>query len=120
MFKDNYAGKYDKTEFLIDADIEFTKIKRLLEKHPKTLRDDPILATDYFKIIGLIKQKKLLENTSDHFDPENQFLTAYNDPNMIQENEDSKRRERMARASKRVSIAHFYLLSCFTVTYQLL
>ena len=69
LFKDNYAGKYDKTEFLIDADVEFTKIKRLLEKHPKVLREDPILSTDYFKIIGLIKQKKLLEDTSDHFDP---------------------------------------------------
>ena len=69
LFKDNYTGKYDKHELLIDADIEFTKIKRLLEKNPKVLRDDPILTGEYFKIIGLIKQKKLLESTSDHFDP---------------------------------------------------
>ena len=69
LFKDNYTGKYDKHELLIDADIEFTKIKRLLEKNPKVLRDDPILTGDYFKIISLIKQKKLLESTSDHFDP---------------------------------------------------
>jgi len=69
LFKDNYTGKYDKHELLIDADIEFTKIKRLLEKNPKILRDDPILTGEYFKIIGLIKQKKLLESTSDHFDP---------------------------------------------------
>ena len=55
LFKDNYAGKYDKHEFLIDADIEFTKIKRLLEKNPKVLKDDPILSVDYYKIIGLIK-----------------------------------------------------------------
>jgi len=61
LFKDNYTGKYDKHELLIDADIEFTKIKRLLEKNPKVLRDDPILTGDYFKIIGLIRQKKLLE-----------------------------------------------------------
>lgn len=99
MFKDNYAGKYDKHEFLIDADIEFTKLKRLLEKNPKTLREDPILATEYFKIIGLIKQKKLLEDTSDHFDPENQFLTAYNDPNQIEKEEDAKHQRRMARAA---------------------
>lgn len=69
LFKDNYTGKYDKHELLIDADIEFTKIKRLLEKNPKVLREDPILTGEYFKIIGLIKQKKLLESTSDHFDP---------------------------------------------------
>lgn len=69
MFKDNYAGKYDKHEFLIDADIEFTKIKRLLEKNPRILKDDPIIGLDYLKVIGLIKQKKLVEETSDPFDP---------------------------------------------------
>ncbi len=30
LFKDNYAGKYDKEEFLIDSDMEFYKIKKLL------------------------------------------------------------------------------------------
>lgn len=69
MFKDNYAGKYDKHELLIDADIEFTKIKRLLEKNPRLLKDDPILGVDYLKVIGLLKQKKLVEETSDPFDP---------------------------------------------------
>lgn len=69
LFKDNYSGKYDKHEFLIDADIEFTKIKRLMEKNPSILRNDPIIGVDYLKIIQLIKQKKLLEETSDHFDP---------------------------------------------------
>ena len=103
MFKDNYAGKYDKHELLIDADIEFTKIKRLLEKHPKVLKDDPILSIDYFKIIGLIKQKKLLEETSDHFDPQNQFLTTFNDPASIEQEELKKHRERIARFNKKVS-----------------
>lgn len=69
MFKDNYAGKYDKHELLIDADIEFTKIKRLLEKNPRILKEDPVLSVDYYKVIGLIKQKKMVEETSDHFDP---------------------------------------------------
>jgi hypothetical protein len=69
LFKDNYTGKYDKREFLIDADIEFTKIKRLLEKNPRILKDDPVLGVDYLKVIGLIKQKKLVEETSDPFDP---------------------------------------------------
>lgn len=103
LFKDNYADKYDKHELLIDADIEFTKIKRLLEKHPKVLKDDPILSVDYFKIINLIKQKKLLEETSDHFDPQNQYLTAFNDPAAIEQDEAKKRRERVARFNKKVS-----------------
>jgi len=70
LFKNNYAGKYDKEEFLIDADMEFYKIRNLLEKDPKLLKEDPLLSVDYLKIIKLVKRKMLLENTSDHFDPE--------------------------------------------------
>lgn len=33
------------------------------------LKEDPILSIDYLKIIHLIKQKRLLENTTDQFDP---------------------------------------------------
>ena len=51
--------------------MEFYKVKKLLEKNPKLLRDDPIISIDYLKIITLIKQKKLVEKTSNHFDPDN-------------------------------------------------
>lgn len=70
IFKDNYADKYDKEEFLIDADLEFYKIKKLMDKNPKILKEDPIVGLEYYRIIQLIKQKKLLENTSDHFTAE--------------------------------------------------
>ena len=103
MFKDNYAGKYDKHELLIDADVEFTKIKRLLEKNPKVLKDDPVLGVEYFKIIGLIKQKKLLEETSDHFDPENQYLTTWNDLDAIKRKDEQRRRDRAARFNQDAS-----------------
>ena len=33
------------------------------------MKEDPILSIDYLKIINLIKQKKLLENSTDLFDP---------------------------------------------------
>ncbi len=46
---------------MIDSDVEFSKIKRLLEKNPKILREDPLLGVDYLKIINLIKRKKLAE-----------------------------------------------------------
>jgi len=55
---------------LIDSDIEFYKIKKLLEKNPALLREDPLLGIDYLKIINLIKRQKIIENTSDHYDPE--------------------------------------------------
>ena len=47
--------------------MEFYKIKKLLQKNPKILKDDPVLSIDYFKIINLIKRQKLLEDTSDPF-----------------------------------------------------
>ena len=86
VFKDNYAGKYDKDEFLIDAGMEFFKIKKLLSKNPKLLKDDPVLSLDYFKIINLIKRKKLVEDTSDHFSAEDSVNTVWNDMTMIDKN----------------------------------
>ena len=68
LFKENYRA-YDKDEFLVDSDIEFYKIKKLLEKNPRVLREDPILGVDYLKIINLIKRKKLVENSSNEFEP---------------------------------------------------
>jgi hypothetical protein len=67
VFKDNYTDKYDKDEFLTDAGFEFYKVKKLLQRNAHLLKDDPVLSIDYFKIITLIKQQKLLENTSDRF-----------------------------------------------------
>lgn len=84
IFKDNYTGKYDKEEFLIDAGMEFFKIKKLLSKNPKLLKDDPVLSLEYFKIINLIKRKKLLEDTSNHFDAEDSVSSNWNDLSLLQ------------------------------------
>lgn len=78
IFKENYYS-YDKAEFLTDADFEFYKIKKLLDKNPKMLKDDPVLGIDYLKIINLIKQKKLLERTCDKFDPSSTVEIDYYD-----------------------------------------
>jgi len=77
LFHQNYMDKYEKEEFLIDADMEFYKVKKLLEKNPKVLRDDPIISIDYHKIITLIRQKKLVEKTSNHFDPSNAYKALW-------------------------------------------
>ncbi len=68
---------------MIDAGMEFFKIKKLLTKNPKLLKDDPVLSLDYFKIINLIKRKRLLEETSDHFNAEDQVNTVWNDPTLL-------------------------------------
>jgi hypothetical protein len=78
IFTDNYYS-YNKDEFLYDADFEFVKVKNLLNKSPKMLKDDPLLSLDYLKIINLIKKKKLMEKTSDQFDPTSSFDSHYLD-----------------------------------------
>jgi predicted RNA-binding protein with PUA-like domain len=55
------------------------KIKNLLSKSPRMLREDPVLSIDYLKIINLIQKKKLLERTSDAFDPDSTFENDYFD-----------------------------------------
>lgn len=78
LFKENYRT-YDKREFLIDSDVEFFKVKSLLEKNPKLLKDDPLMSLDYIKILSLIRRKKLVEKTSDHFDPSDSVEATYYD-----------------------------------------
>jgi hypothetical protein len=82
LFKENYRA-FDKEEFLLDSDVEFFKIKKLLEKNPKLLKEDPLLSIDYLKVINLIKRKKLVENTSDQYNPLESFDSTYLDINMI-------------------------------------
>ena len=97
--------KYEKEEFLIDADMEFYKVKKLLDKNPKMLRDDPVLSIDYHKIITLIRQKKLVEKTSDHFDATNAYKTTWQDPQDIERlrqfkfNVDLAKHRRMQRSA---------------------
>lgn len=83
VFKHNYRG-YDKEEFLIDSNMEFFKIKKLLEKNPKVLKDDPLLSIDYMKMINLIKRKRLVEETSDAYSPTDQYDSTYLDLDSIQ------------------------------------
>ena len=118
LFKDNYTDKYDKHEFLIDADVEFSKIKKLLEKNPSMLRSDPILSLDYFKIIDLIKQKKLLEATSDHFDPENSFLVHHNDEQMVEKDRMQVIQDRLRAFEQRVSVYLRVMLQLLTCVLQ--
>ena len=88
LFKENYRA-YDKKEFLLDSDIEFSKIKHILEKNPKMLKEDPLLGIDYLKIINLIKRKKLEEATSDRFNPADAIDSTYLDVEEVE-------RERLA------------------------
>lgn len=78
IFKDQYYS-YTKDEFMFDAEFEFYKVKNFLSRSPRLLREDPILGIDYLRIIGLIKQKKLLERASDKFDPANSANIDYFD-----------------------------------------
>lgn len=89
LFKENYRA-YDKEEFLLDADIEFTKVQRLLQKNPKMLREDPLLGIDYLKIINLIKRKKLAEATSNEYNPADAIDSTYYDISQIDRDTQSR------------------------------
>jgi hypothetical protein len=82
LFKENYRS-YDKEEFLIDADIEFFKVKSLLDKNPKMLKDDPLLGIDYLKIINLIKRRKLIETSSNEFLPADSIDSTFYDVSIL-------------------------------------
>lgn len=83
LFKENYSA-YDKEEFLIDADVHFFKIKKLLDKNPKFLKDDPLIGIDYLKIIQLIKRHKITEDTANEFAPEDSIDSTYLDPEVVE------------------------------------
>ena len=100
LFPQNYMDTYEKEEFLLDADMEFYKVKKLLEKSPKLLRDDPLLSIDYHKIIGLIRQKKLVERTSDHFSPENAANYSWYDTQDLERDRLATQRQELARYSR--------------------
>lgn len=102
LFKDNYADKYTKQEFLIDADMEFYKIKKLFEKNPKVLKEDPLLGVDYLKIIQLVKQTKLLENSSDHYSAADQTVSAWNNVDLITHEKERRAQAELDRYNKKM------------------
>jgi hypothetical protein len=100
VFKDFYADKYDKEEFLLDVDMEFYKVKKLLERQPKMLRDDPVLTVDYMKIIKLIQSKKLIEDTNEAFDAQAAYDRDWIDASLIDKEKDERERLMYARVQR--------------------
>ncbi len=99
VFKENYRA-YDKEEFLIDADMEFSKVRTLLQKNPKILKEDPLLGIDYLKIINLIKRKKLVESTSDEFNPADSVDSTFLDLDDLERDALQKKRREEERFRK--------------------
>ena len=84
--------------------MEFTKIQRLLQKNPKVLKEDPLLGIDYLRIINLIKRKKLVENTSDEFDPKASIDSTYLDLDLIDKEEIRRKHDAAERFQKEMDI----------------
>ena len=84
--------------------MEFSKIKKLLDKNPKVLKEDPLLGIDYLKIINMIKRKKLVEMTSDHFNPADAIDSTYIDIDEIERDQMLKKRRDEDRFRKEMSI----------------
>jgi hypothetical protein len=88
----------------LDSDMEFSKIKKLLEKNPKILKEDPLLGIDYLKIINMIKRKKLEENTSDHFNPADAIDSTFIDIDDIEREELMKKKRDEEKFRKEMAI----------------
>ena len=88
----------------MDSDIEFSKIKNLLSKNPKILREDPLLGIDYIKIMNLIKRKKLVEDTNNEFDPAQSIDTTYYDIELIRQEKNSKKQSEIDKAKRDIEI----------------
>ena len=79
MFGSNYRY-YDVTEFMIDSDIEFSKIKKFFENNPKVIEEDKEIGIDYWKLIKKLKRKKIVEISISRFGEYN--IIIYNLINM--------------------------------------
>lgn len=62
---------------MLDADIQFSQLKKLLDFAPNVLKDDPDIGVEYEVIMKLIKRKKIFENAGQLFNPES--VHAYYD-----------------------------------------
>jgi len=82
-----------KKEFLIDADIEFSKIKHILGKNPDVLIDDPRILPEYVQSLALMRKKRLLELAANPFSPDESF-THYL-PEIQKEKVEAEREARM-------------------------
>jgi len=71
LFKKAY-GRYTQDQFMLDADIQFTKLKAFLDKNPRILKEDFVIGQEYGEIINLIRRKKLLEYTSPAYSREHE------------------------------------------------
>ena len=74
-----YYREYTKDEFMMDAEVTFTKLKRFLSNDPKVLRDDPFISHEYQNILNMLKRKWLMELCSNEYDPADQEQTVYHD-----------------------------------------
>lgn len=54
-------------EFMVDADIEFHKIKKFLLKSPEVLKNDPEIGFKYQSLVENLKRKVLIEKSSPKF-----------------------------------------------------
>jgi hypothetical protein len=84
--------------------MEFSKIKKLLEKNPKVLKEDPLLGIDYLKIINMIKRKKLAEMTSDPYNPAEAIDSTFLDIDQIEREELLRKKRDEDRFRKEMSI----------------
>jgi hypothetical protein len=69
VFGANYRN-YNEEEFMVDADIEFHKIKKFLQTDQHIIKQDPEIGYRYQELIKTLKRKKVIENSVPRFGAE--------------------------------------------------
>jgi len=73
IFKFNYH-RYTKSMFMFDSDIEFSKLKTFLDRNPRILQEDPLVGTEYKKIMELLRRKRIVETTTNKYEPGSHYF----------------------------------------------
>ncbi len=100
IFKENYKS-YAKKEFMLDAPVQFSRLKALMDKHPKILQEDPVVGLEYLRIIELVKRKKLREDSLAAYAPDQQQFVQYFDEKEEAERDAERRRQKAIAEDRR-------------------
>lgn len=88
---------------MLDTDIQFSQLKKLLDYAPNILKDDVDIGVEYETILKLVRRKKLFENAGQVFNPES--IHAYYDIDEL-----TKEKQKRVRQSDFGEIEEMYAM----------
>jgi hypothetical protein len=88
VFGSNYRF-YEEEEFMLDAEIEFHKIKKFLQEDSSVIKKDPEIGYRYEELLQTLKRKKIIEKSVPMFGAEH--INDYYDKHQIDQEEEEEK-----------------------------